>query len=75
MFVEKFCDEIKELLLKLTEGRDAAAALAVLLRVRLPRGPGLLHLEKGFKGKTFSFIFFLYFFDHKFGNSVRNIFS
>ena len=49
MFVEKFCDEIKELLLKLTEGRDAAAALAVLLRVRLPRGPGLLHLEKGLR--------------------------
>ena len=47
MFVEKFCDEIKELLLELAQGRDAAAALAVLLRVRLPCGPGLLHLENG----------------------------
>ena len=50
MFVEKFCDEIKELLLELAEGGDAAPTLAVLLRVRLPRGPGLLHLKRN-KGK------------------------
>ena len=47
MFVEKFCDEIKEVLLELAEGRDAAAALVVLLRIRLYSRPGLLHLEQG----------------------------